>query len=70
MEEKKTTFGNSSRSTGNFSAPEVEESVKNEQDNSIAIISYLTLIGLVIAFVMNNEKKKPFARYTSANRWD
>ncbi|HHU96430.1 MAG TPA: hypothetical protein GXX67_04095 [Petrimonas sp.] len=41
----------------------MEESVKNEQDNSIAIISYLTLIGLVIAFVMNNEKKQPFARY-------
>lgn len=42
---------------------EGSESVKNEQDNSIAIISYLTLIGLVIAFVMNNEKKQPFARY-------
>ncbi|NLY23424.1 MAG: hypothetical protein GX042_00230 [Bacteroidales bacterium] len=32
-------------------------------NNTIAIISYLTLVGLVIAFVMNNEKKEAFARY-------
>lgn len=30
---------------------------------TIAIIAYLTLIGLVIAFLMNNEKKDPFASY-------
>lgn len=30
---------------------------------TIAIISYLTLIGLIIAFVMNAEKKNSFARY-------
>lgn len=29
----------------------------------IALISYLTLIGLVIAFVMNNEKKHEFAKF-------
>lgn len=34
-----------------------------EKNNPIAIISYITLIGLVIAFVMNNEKKDEFARY-------
>jgi uncharacterized membrane protein len=28
-----------------------------------AILAYLTIIGLVIAFVMNNEKKYPFATY-------
>ena len=33
------------------------------QDKTIAIIAYLTFIGLVIAFVMNNEKKDPFATY-------
>lgn len=34
-----------------------------EKNNSMAIISYLTIIGLLIAFVMNNEKKEAFARY-------
>ncbi len=29
----------------------------------IALISYLTLIGLVIAFVMNNDKKHEFASF-------
>lgn len=40
------------------------------QDKTIAIIAYLTFIGLVIAFVMNNEKKKIHLRLTiSGNRW-
>ncbi|CAH8284974.1 hypothetical protein EV196_101143 [Mariniflexile fucanivorans] len=34
--------------------------VVNEGKN-IAIIAYITFIGLIIAFVMNNEKKEPFA---------
>lgn len=29
----------------------------------IALISYITLFGLVIAFVMNNEKKHEFAKF-------
>lgn len=29
----------------------------------IAIISYITIIGLIIAFVMNSDKKEPFAYY-------
>ena len=33
------------------------------QGKNIAIISYLTVIGLVLAFVMNNEKKEPFASF-------
>lgn len=36
--------------------------VVNEGKN-IAIIAYITIIGLIIAFVMNNEKKEPFASY-------
>jgi len=28
-----------------------------------AIIAYITVIGLIIAFVINNEKKYPFAKY-------
>ena len=35
----------------------------NEESKKIAIISYITIIGLVIAFVMNNEKKLEFAKY-------
>ncbi|MAT89409.1 MAG: hypothetical protein CMC35_01850 [Flavobacteriaceae bacterium] len=34
-----------------------------EEGKTIAIISYITLIGLIIAFVMNNEKKNDFAAY-------
>lgn len=30
---------------------------------NIAIIAYITLIGLIIAFVMNNDKKDAFASY-------
>lgn len=29
----------------------------------IAIISYITLIGLIVAFIMNNDKKIPLASY-------
>lgn len=29
----------------------------------IAIISYITIIGLIIAFIMNNDKKNAFASY-------
>ena len=40
----------------------METNVSNDvQGKNIAIISYLTVIGLVLAFVMNNEKKEPFA---------
>lgn len=35
----------------------------NEEAKKIAIISYMTIIGMVIAFVMNNEKKLGFASY-------
>ncbi len=34
-----------------------------EEGKTIAIISYITIIGLIIAFVMNNEKKNEFASY-------
>lgn len=33
------------------------------EGKSIAIIAYITLIGLIIAFVMNNDKKNDFAKY-------
>lgn len=34
-----------------------------DDGKNIAIIAYLTLIGLIIAFVLNNEKKNEFARF-------
>jgi len=33
------------------------------EGKTIAIIAYITIIGLIIAFVMNNEKKNEFASY-------
>ncbi|WP_026451688.1 DUF4870 domain-containing protein [Aequorivita capsosiphonis] len=34
-----------------------------EQGKTIAIISYITIFGLLIAFIMNNDKKNTFAAY-------
>jgi uncharacterized membrane protein len=46
------------------------EQTKNKLDTSIAnegkntaMIAYITIIGLIIAFVMNNEKKNEFVRF-------
>lgn len=43
------------------------ESIENtnqvSEGKTIATIAYLTLIGLIIAFVMNNDKKNTFAAY-------
>lgn len=33
------------------------------EGKTTAIIAYITIIGLIIAFVMNNEKKNSFASY-------
>ena len=35
----------------------------NEESKRIAVIAYITFIGLIIAFVMNNDKKQDFASY-------
>ena len=40
----------------------MENSTVNE-GKTIAIISYLTFIGTIVAFVMNNEKKNSFASF-------
>ena len=34
-----------------------------DEGKTIAIIAYLTWIGLIIAFVMNNDKKNEFAKF-------
>lgn len=42
----------------------IENKIETENEGkNIAIISYITIIGLIIAFVMNNEKKNDFAKY-------
>lgn len=33
------------------------------EGKTIAIVSYITIIGLIIAFVLNNDKKNTFASY-------
>jgi uncharacterized membrane protein len=40
----------------------LDTSIVNEGKN-IAMIAYITIIGLIIAFVMNNEKKNEFAKF-------
>ncbi len=34
-----------------------------EEGKTTAIVAYLTIFGLLAAFIMNNEKKNPFASY-------
>lgn len=37
--------------------------METQPDKKIAIIAYLTIIGSIIAMVMNSEKKYPFASF-------
>ncbi|MDW5290225.1 hypothetical protein [Formosa sp. PL04] len=39
------------------------KTVTINEGKNIAIIAYITIIGLIIAFVMNNDKKNDFAKY-------
>ena len=39
------------------------ENLTNKEGKTMAIISYITIIGTVIAFVMNNDKKNSFASF-------
>lgn len=34
-----------------------------QESKKIAIIAYITIIGLIVAFIMNNEKKHDYASY-------
>jgi len=42
------------------STPNIEHAA---EDKNIAIIAYITVIGLIIAFIMNNDKKAVFPTY-------
>lgn len=53
---------NSNQAYAEEATAPISSAVSSEEKN-IAIISYLTVIGLVIAFVMNNDKKAPFSTY-------
>ncbi|WP_409150573.1 DUF4870 domain-containing protein [Sphingobacterium sp. BS-2] len=37
--------------------------VKNQDNKGIGIISYLTWIGLLVAFILNREKNDPFVKF-------
>ena len=39
------------------------KTVTESEGKNMAIIAYITIIGLIIAFVMNNDKKNEFAKY-------
>ena len=42
---------------------EEQQNDSSVEGKDIAIISYLTIIGLIIAFIMNREKQHEFARF-------
>lgn len=46
----------------NNTATAVNETIIKE-GKTMALISYITIIGLIIAFVMNNDKKNSFAAF-------
>lgn len=41
----------------------MENTIENVTNKTTGIIAYLTIIGLVAAFIMNNEKKEAFVSY-------
>lgn len=43
--------------------PTAKDTAVNKEGKNIAVISYITIIGLIIAFVMNSDKKDAFASY-------
>jgi|TARA_R100000479_G_scaffold51000_3_gene24237 uncharacterized membrane protein len=44
-------------------ATNTEKTTDANDGKTIAVISYLTIIGLIIAYVMNNDKKTEFGAY-------
>ncbi|RPD96618.1 hypothetical protein EGM88_09655 [Aureibaculum marinum] len=47
----------------NSKSTESIEKPTESEGKTTAIIAYLTIVGLIIAFVLNNDKKDPFAAY-------
>ncbi len=42
---------------------QTQQTELNKDAKQIAIIAYITIIGLIVAFIMNNEKKFEFSKY-------
>lgn len=49
--------------TNNPQPEQAQHTEPQTGDKTIGVIAYLTLIGLIIAFVKNQEKKDPFGTY-------
>lgn len=47
----------------NLENQNIQRSSNVEEGKTIAIISYITYIGLIIAIVLNNDKKNSFAAF-------
>lgn len=43
--------------------PTETSAVLVEEGKTMAIVAYITIFGLLIAFILNNEKKNPFTAY-------
>lgn len=43
--------------------PHIETNAHAGEDKTVGIIAYLTLIGLIVAYVMNKDKKEAFGAY-------
>lgn len=55
---------NNTKSNDTYTEPTASSNAAvSSEEKNIAIISYITLIGLIIAFVMNNDKKAAFPTY-------
>lgn len=47
----------------NYDASESAKQPLTSEEKNIAVIAYITVIGLIIAFVMNSDKKLTFSTY-------
>ncbi|XMO88152.1 YtxH domain-containing protein [Algibacter sp. AS12] len=59
--EKAKEFANDAKETASEFAEDAKEALSNEKN--IAIIAHITLIGWIIALVMNNSNKSEFASF-------
>lgn len=63
--ELRANYQNQLKMEENNNIPEVSNSSQGvvSEGKTTAIIAYITIIGLIIAFIMNNDKKNSFAAY-------
>lgn len=63
MENTDSKETNKSDETSTEKPIEIKSETTQNDGKTIAIIAHLTWVGLIIAFVMNNDKKIPLANY-------